>query len=86
MQRLFTRVSTRQGLLLAGATGAVGSLALFSRKLLAEQKGLNPGEFIPLVVESVENVNHNTHHLRFKFANKDDESGLQMTSCVITKV
>ena len=86
MQRLFTRVSPRQGLLLAGATGAIGSVAFFSRNYIAEQKGLNPTEFIPLVVESVESVNYNTHHLRFKFANPDDESGLLMTSCVITKV
>lgn len=42
--------------------------------------------FIPLTLESVDEVNHNTKKLRFKFEEGDSVSGLSVASALITKV
>lgn len=41
--------------------------------------------FIPLVLESVETVNHNTKHFRFKLPDENDVSGLAIASAILTK-
>lgn len=41
--------------------------------------------FIDLKLESVENINHNTKKFRFALPNKDDVSGLQIASALLTK-
>ena len=41
--------------------------------------------FIDLKLESVEELNHNTKKFRFALPNKDDVSGLQIASALITK-
>ncbi|TQS36284.1 hypothetical protein Golomagni_03271 [Golovinomyces magnicellulatus] len=41
--------------------------------------------FINLKLENVENINHNTKKLRFALPEKDQVSGLQTASCLLTK-
>jgi len=41
--------------------------------------------FIDLKLESVEEINHNTKKFRFALPNKDDVSGLQIASALLTK-
>lgn len=41
--------------------------------------------FVPLVLQKVEDVNHNTKKFYFKFDDPDKTSGLNITSAVITK-
>ncbi|MCJ1229812.1 NADH-cytochrome b5 reductase [Toensbergia leucococca] len=41
--------------------------------------------WVDLKLESVENVNHNTKKFRFALPNKDDVSGLQIASALLTK-
>ena len=47
-------------------------------------KGGDQG-FLPLKLESVEPINHNTKRFRFALPNADDVSGLPITSALITK-
>lgn len=47
-------------------------------------KGGDQG-FVSLLLESVEELNHNTKKFRFALPNKDDVSGLQIASALITK-
>lgn len=41
--------------------------------------------FIPLVLEEIENINHNTKKFRFKLNDEDAVSGLNVASALITK-
>jgi cytochrome-b5 reductase len=41
--------------------------------------------FIPLKLESVENVNHNTKKFRFQLPEPDQVSGLHIASAILTK-
>lgn len=41
--------------------------------------------FIPLTLDLVEDINHNTKKFRFKFEDKDAVSGLTIASALITK-
>ncbi|KAK4503542.1 hypothetical protein PRZ48_004457 [Zasmidium cellare] len=41
--------------------------------------------FISLVLDKVDNINHNTKQFRFKFENPDAVSGLPVASAIITK-
>jgi cytochrome-b5 reductase len=41
--------------------------------------------FVPLTLEKVEDINHNTKRFRFKFEDQDAVSGLHIASALITK-
>lgn len=41
--------------------------------------------FIPLVLEKVDNINHNTKRFRFKLPEEDSVSGLDVASALLTK-
>jgi cytochrome-b5 reductase len=47
-------------------------------------KGGDQG-FVPLTLEEVYDINHNTKKFRFKFEDKDAVSGLSIASALITK-
>jgi hypothetical protein len=80
------RIIPRRGLLFAGA-GALGSIGYFAtRHFASEKQALSPGDFQPFEVEAIEKISHNTKKYRFKFDDPNQESGLTVTSCVITKV
>jgi len=53
----------------------------------ADAKAFMGGEqgFVPLVLQKVEDVNHNTKKFYFKFDDPSKTSGLNITSAVITK-
>jgi cytochrome-b5 reductase len=77
-------IKIRSALLL---TAGIGSATYFgTRHLLAEKKqALDPNEFVPFELAKVEPISHNTKKFTFKFDDPNEESGLSITSCVITK-
>jgi len=55
------------------------------RTMYAEQKqALDPSKFVPLELASAEKVSHDTKKYVFKFDDKDQVSGLNVASCVLT--
>ncbi|PVI02936.1 ferredoxin reductase-like protein [Periconia macrospinosa] len=85
IQRLRPVIAT----IAAGGIGGGLAYTFLNRDIHADsgepQKVFGRGPaFVSLPLESVQEVNHNTKHLRFRFPKEDNVSGLTVTSAVLT--
>ena len=68
-------------------TDSVSDLAAKAKSALPANKVFTGGDqgFLPLTLESVQDINHNTKQFRFKFDDQDAVSGLSVASALVTK-